>query len=95
MDAVTASLVIAVTGLPALAVAAWSSRDGSPQARGLGLRWALIALCLFVGALALYLADGHRTGTYAVITVLVLAINALGISLVLHLRRAPAGTPRR
>lgn len=95
MNDVLAPLIIALTGLPALGIAAWSSRDGSPHARGLGLRWALIGLSLFVGAIALYLAAGNRMATHAVVIALVVAVNALGVALVLHLRRAPAGTKRQ
>ncbi len=94
MNDVLAPLIIALTGLPALGIAAWSSRDGSRHARGLGLRWALIALSLFVGAIGLYLAAGNRMATHGVAIALVVAVNALGVALVLHLRRAPAGTGR-
>lgn len=94
MNDVFAALIVALTGLPALGIAAWSSRDGSRHARGLGLRWALIALSLFLGAIGLYLAAGNRMATYGVAIALVVAVNALGVALVLHLRRAPAGTGR-
>ncbi|MCW4454903.1 hypothetical protein OK348_08840 [Flavobacterium sp. MXW15] len=90
-----APLVIAATGLPALAIAAWAGRDGSDHARGTGLRWALIALGMFVGALGLYLAGGNRSAVYAVVIALVVAVNALGISLVLHLRRGPDRMQRK
>jgi len=33
--------------------------------------------------------------TYAVVIALVVVVNALGVALVLHLRRAPVGTGRR
>ena len=95
MNDLLAALIVAVTGLPALGIAAWSSRDGSRHARGLGLRWALIALSLFLGATGLYLAAGNRMATYAVVIALVVVVNALGVALVLHLRRAPVGTGRR
>lgn len=94
MNDLLAALIVALTGLPALGIAAWSSRDGSRHARGLGLRWALIALSLFLGAIGLYLAAGNRMATYAVVIALVV-VNALGVALVLHLRRAPVGTGRR
>ena len=89
MNDVVAPLLIALTGVPALAIAVWSGRDGSPHARGTGLRWALIALSMFVGALAIYLANPHRGLTYTAVIVLVIAVNALGISLLRHLRRSP------
>jgi len=86
MNDLLAALIVAVTGLPALGIAAWSSR---------GLRWALIALSLFLGAIGLYLAAGNRMATYAMVIALVVVVNALGVALVLHLRRAPVGTGRR
>lgn len=86
MNAV-APLIIAATGIPALLAAVWSARPGTAHARGAGLRWALIALCMFLGATGLYLAGDHRNLIYAVVLALVIAVNALGISLVLHLRR--------
>lgn len=91
MNDVLAPLLIAVTGLPALGIAAWSSRDGSNHARGAGLRWALIALSLFVGAICLYFAAGHRALMWAVVIALAVAVNALAVSLILHLRHAATG----
>lgn len=90
-----APLIIAATGIPALCFAAWSGRPGTAHARGLGLRWALIALCLFVGAIGVYLARDSRNIAYGVVIALVIAVNALGISLVVHLRRERNGVPRK
>ncbi|MEA5666358.1 hypothetical protein VA603_02225 [Stenotrophomonas sp. MH1] len=90
-----APLIIAATGIPALCFAAWSGRPGTVHARGLGLRWALIALCLFVGAVGVYLAGDNRNIAYGVVIALVIAVNALGISLVVHLRRERNGAPRK
>jgi len=95
MNDLLAALIVALTGLPALAFAAGSGGDGGRHSRGLGLRWALIALSLFLGAIGLYLAAGNRMATYAVVIALVVVVNALGVALVLHLRRAPVGTGRR
>ncbi len=92
---VAAPLIIAATGIPALLIAVWSGRPGTAHARGVGLRWALIALCMFLGATGLYLAGDSRTITYAVVIALVVAVNALGISLVLLLRRGGDGAPRQ
>jgi hypothetical protein len=91
-----APLIIAATGIPALCFAAWSGRPGTEHARGLGLRWALIALCLFIGAIGVYLAGDNRNIAYGVVIALVVAVNALGVSLVLHLRRdGNNGAPRK
>ena len=92
---VFAPLIIAATGVPALCFAVWSGRPGTAHARGMGLRWALIALCMFVAATGVYLAGDNRNIAYGVIIALVVAVNALGISLVLHLRRGNNGAPRR
>lgn len=89
-----APLIIAATGIPALCIAAWSGREGTARARALGLRWALIALCMFIGATGLYLAADHRNIAYGVIIALVIAVNALGISLVMQLRGGN-GAPRQ
>lgn len=91
---VYAPLIIAATGIPALCFAVWSGRPGTSHARGIGLRWALIALCMFIGAVGLYLAGDNRNIAYGVVIALVLAVNVLGVSLVLHLRRGRDGTTR-
>lgn len=95
MNDVFAPLVLALTGLPALAIAARSGRDGSAHARGTGLRWALVALCSFVAAIALYLCGGNRNAALAVGVLFALAVNGLAISMVLHLRRGPDGANRK
>ncbi len=88
---VIAALVIALTGLPALGIAAWSGRGGSRHARGSGLRWALIALCSFIAAIALYLFGGNRSAALAIAIGFALVVNVLAVSLVLHLRRGTNG----
>lgn len=94
-DALLASLIVALTGLPALGIALWSGGDGSRHARGLQLRWALVALSLFVGAIGLYMAAGSRTATWAVAIAMIVAVHAVGVSLVLHLRGTPGGDRRK
>ena len=95
MTQLLAPLIIALTGLPALAIASWSSRDGSQHSRGTGLRWALIGLSMFLGALGVYLAGDHATIRYGVVIVMVITVNALGVSLLRHLRRSPNRAPGR
>ena len=83
-----APLLVALTGFPALGIAAWYARGTpGPQARGTALRWALIALSIFLGAAGLYWAGGDRTRATAVGVAMVLAVNALVVSMVVHLRR--------
>ncbi|WP_374011961.1 hypothetical protein [Pseudoxanthomonas koreensis] len=85
-------LLVALSGLPALGVAAWYARDAADaHVRGIALRWALIALALLLGACGLYWAAGHQLRTGAVVLALVLAVNVLGVSLVMHLRRRDRG----
>lgn len=85
-------LLVALSGLPALAVAAWYAR-GAPDGhvRGIALRWALIGLAVMLGACGLYWAAGDQVRTGVVVIALVVAANALGASLVLHLRRRDRG----
>lgn len=88
---VIAPLILAATGLPALGIAAWNGRDGSTHARGTGLRWALIALCSFVAAIALYFSGGNRSAALAITIAFAVAVNVLVVSMVLHLRRGNNG----
>ena len=86
-------LIVALTGLPALGIAAWYARgEPGPLARGTALRWALVALAILGGAIGLYFASGHRAATISVVVAMVVAVNALVASMVLHLRR---GGPER
>ncbi|WP_372012591.1 hypothetical protein [Pseudoxanthomonas sp. 10H] len=80
-------LVIALTGMPALVIAAWYARADDAHARGTALRWALIALSILAGATGLYFTGGDRAAGTAVVVAMVLAVNALVVSMVLHLRR--------
>lgn len=87
MDAL-GPLLIAFTALPALGIAAWQARAAGvdPKARGLALRWAGIALAMFAGAIGLYFA-GDRGGATTIAVLMVVAVNALLVSMLLHLRR--------
>lgn len=80
-------LIVAMTGLPALGIAAWHARADDAHSRGTALRWALIALAILCGAVGLYVAAGNRTAVSVVVIALVVAVNALGVSMILHLRR--------
>lgn len=95
MHAAIAPLALALSGLPALVIAAWIGGKGDDRARGLGLRWALIGLAILVGAAALYWAGGQRVGVYVVAIALLLAVNALIVSMLLHLRRGDAARQGR
>ncbi|MBB5941175.1 uncharacterized membrane protein YtjA (UPF0391 family) [Xanthomonas arboricola] len=95
MHAAIAPLALALSGLPALVIAAWVGGKDDDRARGLGLRWALIGLAILLGAAALYWTGGQRTGVYAVAIVLLLTVNALIVSMLLHLRRSDAARRER
>jgi len=83
-----APLLIAVGGVPALLAAVrYAHVAGSAQARGLALRWAWIALAMFLGAAGLYWAGNHEGRTMVVAVAMVVAVNALLASMVLHLHR--------
>lgn len=88
---VVAALVVAITGLPALGVAAWYARYDDTHARGLALRWSLIALAILCGAVGLYFAGGSRGAATAVAVAMVVAVNVLVVSTVLHMRRGRPG----
>jgi 4-amino-4-deoxy-L-arabinose transferase-like glycosyltransferase len=87
-------LIVALSGLPALAVAAWIGGADDPRSRGLGLRWALLGMAILLGAAALYWAGDSRPRVYAVAIALVIAVNALAVSMVRHLRRGNPGPSR-
>ncbi|NIK34818.1 hypothetical protein A7D01_11730 [Xanthomonas arboricola] len=80
-------LVVALSGLPALAIAASIGADDDDRARGLGLRWALISLVILIGAACLYWAGDNRAGIYAVVIGMLVGVNVLIVSMVMHLRR--------
>lgn len=81
-------LLVALTALPALAIAAWQARAAAvdPRARGLALRWAGIALAMFCGATGLYFAGGDQGHAITVAVLMAIAVNALLVSMLLHLR---------
>jgi len=81
-------VLVALTALPALGIAAWQARAVAidPKARGLALRWAGIALSMLLGALGLYLAGDDRGRATTVGIVMVVAVNVLLVSMLLHMR---------
>ncbi|QBG99154.1 hypothetical protein [Xanthomonas oryzae] len=84
-------MVVALSGLPALAIAASIGADDDDRARGLGLRWALISLVILVGAACLYWAGDNRAGIYAVVIGMIIGVNVLIVSMVMHLRQHGSG----
>lgn len=84
-------LVIALTGLPALGIAVWFARSGTWHDRRTALHWALIAMAILLGAVSLYFASGHATASMLVVLAMVVAVNALAVSMFMHLRRGTRG----
>ncbi len=84
-------LVVACSGLPAVGIAAWLARSPQPLQRSLALHMALVGLAILAGALAMYWTGGDRGATRAVAIVMVLAVNALGVSMILRVRRGVGG----
>jgi hypothetical protein len=86
-------LLVAVSAMPALGIAAWyGRRQAGPVANGLALRWALLAIAVLLGASGLHWAGGAKGPTTAVVVLMVVAVNATIVSMVLHLRRSHGGT---
>ena len=88
-------LLLALAGLPAIAVAAWLAKDARPASRGLAIRMALVGIAILLGALGLHWAgtDGRRVlqGVLA----LAVVVNALALSMWWHVRRSNAGPGAR
>lgn len=80
-------LLVACSGLPAIALAAWLARSPLPLRRGLALRMALVGIAILIGALGLHWAGAETARVRGVAIVLLLAVNALGISMLVHARR--------
>ena len=82
-----ASLLLALAGLPAIAIAAWLAKDTRPASPGLGIRMALVGVTILLGALGLYWAgeDGNRA--IKVVLALALVVNALALSMWWHTRK--------
>lgn len=83
-----APLVIALSAMPALGIAAWHAHADDAHGRGAALRWALIALAMLGGAIGLYFAGDSTATRTTVVVAMVVAVNALAVSVVLHLRRS-------
>lgn len=80
-------LIVALSGLPALAIAVWIGRRDDSRSRGLALHWTLLALAMLLGATGLYWAGELRGRFYTVVGALVIAIHALALSMLCHLQR--------
>jgi hypothetical protein len=84
-------LLVAATGLPAVGIAAWLARSPQPLQRSLALHMALVGLVILAGALGLYWAGADHGAMRAVAIAMVVAVNALGISMIVRVRRTGSG----
>ena len=59
-------LVLAISGLPALLIGAWMSREPDARSRGMAVHWVLVGLAIQAGAVGVYWAgdDNGRVHAY-------------------------------
>lgn len=86
-----ASLLLALAGLPAIAIAAWLAKDSRPASRGLAIRMALVGISILLGALGLYWAGDDGSRVIKVVLAMALVVNALALSMWWHMRKFAAG----
>ena len=80
-------VLIAVCGLPALALAAWLARDARPASPGLAIRMALVGVVILLGALGMHGAGADGRRVLQVVLAMAVLVNALALSMWWHLRR--------
>ena len=85
------SLLLALAGLPAIAIAAWLAKDPRPASRGLAIRMALVGITILAGALGLYWAGEDGSRVVMVVLAMALLVNALALSMWWHVRKYTAG----
>ncbi|CAN7407024.1 hypothetical protein LJR143_002351 [Pseudoxanthomonas sp. LjRoot143] len=80
-------LVLAISGLPALLIGAWMSREPDARSRALALHWVLVGLAIQAGAVGVYWAGDDDRIAQGIVIAMVVLVNALIVSMVLRLRR--------
>jgi hypothetical protein len=80
-------LVLAISGLPALLIGAWMSREPDARSRGMAVHWVLVGLAIQAGAVGVYWAGSDDGGVHAIVIAMVVLVNALIVSMLLQLRR--------
>lgn len=85
---VSVPLSVALSAILPLGAALWNGHAGDAHSRAIGLRWVLIALSMFIGAIGLYFAGGSKPFIYTVAAAMAIAVNALLVSMLLYLRNA-------
>ena len=86
-----ASLLLALAGLPAIAIAAWLARDTRPASPGLAIRMALVGIVILLGALGLFWAGDDGRRVLMVVLSMALLVNALALSMWWHVRKFAPG----
>lgn len=83
-------LLLALAGLPAIAIAAWLAKDTRPASRGLAIRMALVGITILLGALGLYWAGDDGSHALKIVLAMALLVNALALSMWWHVRKFSA-----
>lgn len=83
--------LLALAGLPAIAIAAWLAKDARPASRGLAIRMALVGIVILLGALGLHWAGQDGARALKVVLALALVVNALALSMWWHVRKFAPG----
>ncbi|PJK12134.1 hypothetical protein CO614_05840 [Lysobacteraceae bacterium NML120232] len=87
MAALHTALIVAVLALPAIGMAAWFARDRRPASPGMALHMAIVGIIMLLAALAIYFVDGNTELMSWIVIALLLLVNLVVVSLLLHLRR--------
>lgn len=80
-------LILAASGLPALLIGAWMSRQPDTRSRGMALHWVLVGLAIQAGAVGVYWAGDDDGLVHGIVIAMVVLVNALIVSMLLQLRR--------
>nr|WP_298126396.1 hypothetical protein [uncultured Pseudoxanthomonas sp.] len=80
-------LILAASGLPALLIGAWMSREPDTRSRGMALHWVLVGLAIQTGAVGVYWAGNDDGRVHGIVIAMVVLVNALIVSMLLQLRR--------
>jgi hypothetical protein len=80
-------VVLALSGLPALLIGAWMSRESDRRSRGMALHWVLVGLAIQAGAVGVYWFGEDDGLVHGIVIAMVVLVNALIVSMVLQLRR--------
>ena len=80
-------LILAISGLPALLIGAWISREPGARSRGMALHSVMAGLAIQAGAVGVYWAGADERMALGIVIATVVLVNALIVSMVLQARR--------